>query len=85
MTITAKFNGKTFVPDEPVKLSQGERVVLKVFRDVTIIGPATGGSTVQDWADSGIIGAWAHRKDIKNSAAFARKLRKRAESRGPRG
>lgn len=83
MTITAKFDGKSFVPDKPVKLQRGARVVLKVLEGVTIVGPRKGG-TVGDLLKSGAVGAWAHRKDIKDSRSYARGLRRAASRRGGR-
>jgi hypothetical protein len=83
MTITAKFDGKSFIPDKPVKLESGARVVLKVLQGVTLFGPKHG-ATASRILKSGAVGSWAHRKDIKNSTAFARELRKRAERRGGR-
>ncbi|MGH7179203.1 MAG: hypothetical protein ACREJC_17630 [Tepidisphaeraceae bacterium] len=83
MIITAKFTGKNFVPDEPVKLPRGEQVVLNVMRGVKLLGPK-GGSSAAKILKSGAVGSWAHRKDIKNSAEFARRLRRQAERRGGR-
>lgn len=83
MTITAKFDGKSFIPDKPVKLPKGEEVLLSVLRGVKLFGPKNG-ATARRILESGAVGSWSHRKDIKNSTTFARELRKRAERRGGR-
>ncbi|MBI5353165.1 MAG: hypothetical protein HZB50_11045 [Chloroflexi bacterium] len=36
----------------------------------------------KDLLDSGLVGIWAKRKDIKDSVAYARKLRTQAQTRG---
>ena len=37
--------------------------------------------TVKDLLDSGLVGIWKDRDDIKDSTAYARKLRKQAQKR----
>ncbi|NWF69991.1 MAG: hypothetical protein HXY40_12975 [Chloroflexi bacterium] len=40
------------------------------------------GGTLGDVLASGLVGAWAHRTDIEDSAAYSRKLRRRISRRG---
>ena len=43
--------------------------------------PATGAELVAYWQAEGVVGAWAGRTDITDSAGYARELRRRAEAR----
>lgn len=43
--------------------------------------PATGAELVEYWQSEGVVGAWAGRTDISDSVAYARELRRRAETR----
>ncbi len=40
-----------------------------------------GKQMVESWKRDGVFGAWADRKDIKDSSEYARELRRRAERR----
>jgi hypothetical protein len=43
--------------------------------------PTTGAELVAYWRAEGVVGAWAGRTDITDSATHARELRRRAETR----
>ena len=43
--------------------------------------PTTGAELVAYWEAEGVIGAWADRTDIIDSASYARELRRRAKTR----
>ncbi len=43
--------------------------------------PKTGAEVVAQLEADGVIGAWAHRQDIGDSAEYARELRRQAETR----
>ena len=43
--------------------------------------PTTGAELVAYWRAEGVVGAWAARTDITDSATYARDLRRRAETR----
>jgi hypothetical protein len=83
-TFKAHFDGKTFVPDEPVNLPIDQPLTLHV--DTTqpthpIVRPEDSITGVE-LAQSGFAGLWADRTDIGDSVEFARKLRRQAETRG---
>ena len=61
-TIRAHFDGKVIIPDEPVDLPTNAPLFVSVDRR----RPMTG----QDLLESGIIGLWKDRTDIKSSAIF---------------
>jgi 2-hydroxychromene-2-carboxylate isomerase len=42
------------------------------------------GMTAREFLDSGLVGIWADREDIKDSSEFARYLREKAQTRGDR-
>jgi hypothetical protein len=46
--------------------------------------PTAGVQLVAELIESGFIGAWADRDDIEDSVEFARRLRRRAETRADR-
>jgi hypothetical protein len=77
MTIKVHFDGKAFIPDEPVNLPPGtsaqvEHPDLPVKNDFV---------TAAELLDSGVVGIWADRKDIGDSVEYARQLRQRAQQR----
>jgi hypothetical protein len=79
-TIRCHFDGKVIVPDGPVSLPVNEPLLADVREETGIVDPSNGKPmTVGELRRSGFIGAWAHRKDIKNSLKFARELRERAQ------
>lgn len=86
-TIRCHFDGKVIVPDEPVDLPVDQPMLVNVEPGVSITGPASGVEpiTADELSKSEVIGMWADRDDITDSAEFARQLRKKAESRGGQG
>jgi hypothetical protein len=80
MTIKAHFDGKVLVPDEPVELKPGERLVLHVERADEA---QEGGMTGAELAGSGIVGIWADREDFKgkDSTQISQEWRRRIERR----
>lgn len=82
VTIKAHFDGKTIVPDEPVSLPEGTALTVHVEPTV-----AEGKSdrekhmTMGELLDSGFVGMWKDRDDIKDSLEYARQLRERAQRR----
>jgi hypothetical protein len=80
MTIKCHFDGKVFVPDEPVDLPVNEPAVVQFGPDpgVVIMEPADGGKgTVGELRQ--YIGIWKHRTDIKDSTEFVQQLHRRAQ------
>ena len=75
-TIRAHFDGRMFVPDEPVDLPVNQPLKLHVESEVR---GATG--TAVDLAESGLFGIWADRTDIGDSVEYARQLRRQDETR----
>lgn len=79
LTIKAHFDGKVFVPDEPVDLPTGQPI------EVRIQPPAKKGKknymTAGELVRSEAIGIWKDRKDMEDSVAYVRELRRRAERR----
>ena len=45
----------------------------------------SGRELVEYWEREGVLGAWAHRDDIGDSADYARELRRQAETRSREG
>ena len=76
VAIRVHYDGKAFVPDEPVEFAPGQRLVVRVESETP---PSEG--TAQDLLSSGLVGVWAHRDDIKDSSEYARDLRRQAERR----
>ena len=76
-TIKAHFDGKAFIPDEPVDVPVNEPLTLKVEST----SPPAPSGTAADLLNSGLVGMWKDREDIGDSLEFARKLRKEGETR----
>lgn len=75
MTIKAHYDGKVFVPDEPVLLNEGQRVEITVPLPTTAV-IKRGGSGAEILAALGESDPiW---QDVGDSVEFARKLRKDA-------
>ncbi len=73
MRIRCHFDGKTFVPDEPVNLPVGQVAHIStgvVAQGVTIVPAAEGNGTVGDLVRSGAIGGWNHRTEITDGRTF---------------
>jgi hypothetical protein len=49
------------------------------------VQPEKAEMTARDLLESGLVGVWADREDIDDSVAFARRLRRQAETRQDRG
>lgn len=78
--IRCHFDGKAFVPDQPVSLPVNSVLFIDLVEATGIVNPPNGKPmTVGELRKSGMVGAWSHRKDIKDSAKFARALRERAQ------
>jgi predicted DNA-binding antitoxin AbrB/MazE fold protein len=77
MTIKAHFDGKVFVPDEPVDLPKGERIELDVRRPPG----EQNHMTAAELARSEFAGMWRDRTDIGDSTEWARQLRRKIERR----
>lgn len=78
MTIKCHFDGKAFIPEEPVNLPVGQVAHVSTEaapRDVTIMAAAEGDGTVGDVLRSGAIGGWKHRADITDGRTFVDALR----------
>lgn len=80
MTIKCHFDGKVFVPDEPVDLPAGRAAEALVGEPGVVFTDGPGG-TVGDLLASDFIGAWADRDDMVDALEFAREMRRRAEQR----
>ncbi len=76
-TIKAHYDGKAFIPDEPVDCPVDEPLMLHVDQGILPEKSITGA----ELAKSGLIGLWKHRTDIGDSLAYARRLRVQAETR----
>jgi hypothetical protein len=67
--------------DDPPELPEGAQVIVTVVtEDQQADMPV--GMTGAQILESGIVGMWADRDDITDSAAFAEQLRRNAERRG---
>lgn len=71
------FDGKVIVPDEPVNLPPGQRLMLRAEPEPAGT-PETAAEAARRLAQDA---PWAHRDDIGDSAEYARKLRREAENR----
>ena len=81
MTIKCHYDGKVFIPDEPVELSAGEPATVTIADGAASVFFTGGaGGTVADLLNSGFIGAWGDRQDIADGVEYARDLRRRAEA-----
>lgn len=77
ISIRAHFDGKAFIPDEPVNLPVNKPLTLSVDTGLAPEQSITG----EELARSGFTGLWKDRTDIGDSLEYARKLRKEAETR----
>lgn len=75
MTIKAHFDGKVFVPDEPVQLEKDQEVEISIHPPQA----ETKGMTGAELASGPWVGAWAHRDDIKDSTEFVNEIRRKIE------
>ncbi len=79
-SIEAVFAGGVFRPLASVPTAENQRVLLTVVSSPPAPPPRPI-STAGDLLSSGIAGMWADREDMKDSQAFARRLRQDAETR----
>ncbi len=73
MTIKCHFDGKAFIPENPVNLPVGQVAHLSTGVDphtVSIVPAAEGNGTVGDLVRSGAIGGWNHRTEITDGRTF---------------
>ena len=76
--IKVHFDGRSFIPDEPVNVPVDQPAVVYV-EEAAPLQPGKG--TFADLLNSGLVGIWKDRTDIGDSLEFARKLRQQAETR----
>jgi hypothetical protein len=80
MTIRCHFDGKVFVPEEPVDFPINQSLLVRVEPGFVIFEPKDGGKgTVGELLK--FVGIWKDRTDITDSLEYARELRRRAERR----
>ena len=77
MTIKCHYDGRVFVPDEPVKLAAGEPAEVQVGPDEPIYTGGPGG-TVADLLAADFIGGWSGYDDDIDSLELAQEFRRRA-------
>lgn len=79
-SIRCHYDGKVIVPDEPVSLPVGRPLTLHISEETGVVLPRNGKPmTVGELLRSNVVGMWKDRKDIKDSAKYARELRERAQ------
>jgi len=78
MTIKAHFDGKVFVPDEPLDLAKDQKVELVVR---LIAQDSKRHMTGREFATGEWVGMWADRTDIIDSTEYVKELRRRIERR----
>lgn len=78
MTIKAHYDGKVFVPDEPVDLPKDQEVEIEILPR-----PAEQPKymTAGELAKSPIVGMWADREEIEDSTEFVNELRRKIDRR----
>ncbi|MBI4550743.1 MAG: hypothetical protein HY710_00600 [Candidatus Latescibacteria bacterium] len=62
-----------------------EEYALQLIEDGLSMTLTTGAALIARWEQEGVLGAWADRTDIPDSAAYARTLRQQAETRAWEG
>jgi len=72
-------DGKVAITDLPYRKGQTVQVILLL--EPTRVVPRSR-LTVQQLRQSGLIGLWKDRNDIRDSSAYARRLREQAQKRG---
>jgi hypothetical protein len=79
MTIKCHFDGKVFIPDEPVDLPAGANLDMHIESQESGYAPGVlphqGRGTVAEVLASGAIGGWAHRSELVDGRAFVDQLR----------
>jgi hypothetical protein len=72
-------DGQVSITGLPYKKGQRVEVILVPQSTEPVMYPSL---TVQQLRESGLIGLWRDREDIKDSVTYARKLREQAQQRG---
>ena len=72
-------DGEVVITDLPYKKGQAVEIILLL--QPTRIAPRSR-LTVRQLRQSGLIGLWKDRNDIRDSSAYARRLREQAQKRG---
>lgn len=84
MTLTIELTSEEEARLEAAAQRQG-REVTDILRDLIAQLPdddlPIGARLIKQWEAEGVLGAWADREDIGDSAAYARELRRQAETR----
>jgi endonuclease YncB( thermonuclease family) len=70
---TVEEGGRISLADLPLKQGQQVEVILLVGADDQVL-------TARQLAESEVVGLWADREDIQDSAAYARELRSRRDA-----
>lgn len=65
-----------------LSVSEGQEVELLLLFEQKPASPARKRLTAREFLNSGLIGLWQERKDIRDSAEYARHLREQAQRRG---
>ena len=72
-------NGEVVLTDLPYKKGQAVEIILLLQSTRNTSCPRL---TVRQLRQSGLIGLWKDRNDIRDSSAYARQLREQAQKRG---
>ncbi len=78
MTIKCHYDGKVFIPDEPVELPAGEAAEVRVGSEEVNFTGGPGGSFA-DLLNADFIGGWSGYDDDLDSLELADEFRRRAE------
>ena len=78
MTIKARYDGKVFIPAEPLDLPKDQEVLIEVQ---TVLPVAEKNGTGAELARSPIVGMWADREEMRDSVAWVNEQRRRMERR----
>ena len=75
--IKVHFDGKVFVPEQPVNLPKGTIAHVEHAESIATNKFITAGELL----DSGVVGIWADRSDIGDSVEYVQQLRQRIQQR----
>lgn len=78
-TIRGHYDGRVFVPEEPVNFSSNEQVLLHVQR---LHQPNDKHISAREVATSSVVGMWRNMWPDQSSSNIARGLRSQAQTRG---
>ncbi len=83
MTITLQLKPEVEARMQAQAASRGVSVeeYLEAAIEQLATPPTTGGELLAYWQREGVLGAWADREDISDSASYARDLRRQVETR----